>query len=440
MDQKRWKRWVMQTATRWEDLKDIIPDTGIERIDQDHRRLIEYILDMGDIANIVEGENYDSEQLQKQTMVFNRFLGAIGQHYDTEEYFMDRYGLPGKEHQINQHDSIFKKFNRIFSDFNEGLLSTFQNMKIDFIEELINHMNQVDAQTFSLDNFVPTMEKAEKWEDVSEIIKTTGVPFVDDEHRDLTVKIIELKAFLSKISHKIKTKSQKETLLSLIEGLYQFTVLHFKHEVQFLDKYHLSTEKQETQHDIFLRAVSEQKNKILKNLFDDLDKFIAFLFSWWVNHINGIDYVEFHFSRIAEPVFKQSESADDFSWMIRKTGIDQIDQEHSHLIGLLLELGSTDFQKEKSLDIKGELNKVYEFAGLHFTHEEKIMKDKKFKGIDIHQDIHARLAQNVHDAVTHAVSGRSQLSPLFYKRLMNLWVGHTNGMDYETFVLNKTLM
>ncbi|MCK5098536.1 MAG: hypothetical protein KAR45_10570, partial [Desulfobacteraceae bacterium] len=215
---------------------------------------------------------------------------------------------------------------------------------------------------------------------------------------------------------------------------------HFTHEVRFLEKYSLSTQSQETEHDIFLTALSEQKKKIMEDSFDDMVVFIDFLLTWWIEHINGIDYVEFHFSRIAGPVFEQSHNSNDFQWMIRKTGIDQIDEEHVQLIDLLLKLKEPENQKEKSFDVRIELNKIYEFAALHFRHEEKIMEAAKLKGHGIQQETHSKMLRNIHEAITHAVSGRSRVSPIFHKRLMRWWVEHTNGMDYETFVLNKTLI
>ena len=430
----------MQTATRWEDFTDIIQNTGIEKIDRDHQRLIEYILDMGDAASLTEGANYDSKQLENQTVLFNRFLRSIQQHFDTEEYFINQYELPGKKYQLQQHDAILKKFNRIFSDFKKGIISKFQYGKIGLIEELINHINRFDTQTFTLQNFLPTLKKAKEWEDVSKIIKTIGIPFVDAEHKQLTIQMIEVNQFLSKISYEIKTEAQKKSLMALMEDLHQFSKFHFVHEIRFLEKYSLSTQSQETEHDIFLTALSEQKKKIMEDSFADIMKFINFIFTWWVEHINEIDFVEFHFSRIAGPVFEQSKSSNDFQWMIRKTGVAQIDKEHIHLITLLLNLRSPDAQKEKNYDVTIELNKIYEFAALHFRHEEVIMKTTKLKGYGIHQETHTKLLRNIHEAITHAVSGRSRVSPLFHKRLMRGWIEHTNGMDYETFGLNKTLI
>lgn len=440
MDQKKWERWVIQTATRWEDLADIVQDTGIEKIDRDHKRLIEYILDMGDVAVRAEGDNYDAKQLEQQTMLFNRFIGSIQQHFDAEESFINRYELPGKKNQIHQHDVIFKKFNRIFSDFKEGILSSFQSGRIDLIVALIDHINQFDTKTFTLENFLPVLKTAKEWEDVSEIIKATGVPFVDDEHKQLTLQIIDLKLFLSKISYEIKTEAQKRTLLALMDDLQQFAGFHFDNEIRFLEKYFLSTQNQEEQHVIFLSAVSEQKKKILEDSFDNMNAFVKFLFTWWVGHINGIDYIEFRFSRIAGPVFGQSRNSKDFQWMIRKTDIDQVDEEHIQLIELLMNLRSASTQKENDSDLKTELTKIYEFAELHFKNEEEIMRNLKLEGIEIHQETHGKLLQNIQEAIEHAVSGRSRLSPLFNKRLMTWWVEHTNGTDYDMFVLNKTLI
>ena len=170
----------------------------------------------------------------------------------------------------------------------------------------------------------------------------------------------------------------------------------------------------------------------------NLSDFIEFLFSWWINHINGIDYVEFHFSKIAGPVFTRSTAKEDFTWLIRKTGIESVDNEHANLIGLLLRLSNIDSSHDE-LDVKTELGKIADYASGHFNHEEALMKELHLKGRDIHEDAHAKLLNHVGEAMKHAISGRSRISPSLLKRIMRWWIDHTNGMDYDTFVLNRTL-
>lgn len=439
MDQAKWKRWVLQTATIWEDIEGFVHNTGIEQLDHDHRRLLEYIFAMETIAKKTEESNYDLKQLEKQKLVFQRFLALMFRHCEREISYINHYNLPGKKIQDKQHESIQKKFKHIFKDFEEGILSTFQEMKIDFLEELLHHINKSDVPTFGLHNFIPTLKKARTWEDVSEIIKTTGVPFVDDEHQKLTRHILKLKTFLADASFAIETKIQRETVIAMVDELYRFTVEHFDHEVEFLNKYHLSPEKQEGQHEIFLGIVSKKKADLAAGNFQKLGEFIDYLVNWWVTHINGIDYVEFHFSRIAEPVFDQSTGADDFGWLIRKTGVEEIDREHVHLIGLLLEMSKIDVRTVDADVIKDQLNAILEYAASHFNDEEEIMKSRNYAGIGTHQDVHVSLLESIEEVISMATSGHSRISPMLLKRIMGWWVQHTNGMDYETFVLNETV-
>ncbi len=439
MDQQRWQRWVMHTATVWEDISDIVKETGIERIDREHQRLIEYLLDMDEVVSRAGGPEFDSEKLKAQTLLFNRFLTALKAHFKTEESLIEKYRLPGEKLQHREHQSILENFDTIFSDFKEGVLSIFHHLRIDILSEMVNHINGIDHQTFLLENFRPTLERATKWEDIREIIKTTGLPFVDKEHQHLTEKIIELKIHLSGINFKITTRSQKEEILSHLKDLFGYSEAHFNHEVVFLKKYHLGEENQKGLHHYFLTEVHDLSRKIRNNRQTDLKEFIAFLLSWWVEHINGTDYAEFHFSKIAGPVFNHSKTSDDFEWLIRKTGIPEVDNEHACLIGLLLQLEKQDDPDTPSVDTKTELGRIAKFVGQHFRHEEKIMAEQNLRGQEIHKEAHAKLLRYVEEAMTHAVSGRSRISPAFLKRIMRWWVEHTNGMDYDTFVLNRPL-
>lgn len=437
MDQKKWKRWVMQTATRWEDLSGIVNDTGIEKIDREHRRLVEYILDMDEFISRNETSRYNSNQLKEQTQLFDNFIAALKQHYATEEYFINRYELAGLPFQQKEHQAVLDKFETVFSDFRKGILSTYQHLRMGLIEEIIQHINFADLQTFDLIHFLPALRKAEKWDDISEVIKTTGIPFVDDEHKLLTERIIDLNLVIRKIEPTGITESQKQEMVFLINDLYKLSNRHFNNEIRFLTKYQLPTENQKENHDLFLDAVIDNRNRILEDTHDNIEGFMGFLFNWWVNHINGIDYVEFHFSRIAGPVFSLSESSDDFKWLIRKTGIDSVDAEHANLIGILLKLAQPVASGKAPVDLRKELGRIADFAKAHFRHEEEIMKKLKLPGLEVHMDAHSKLLGYIADAMSHIVSGRSRVSSIFLKRVMGWWVEHTNGMDYDTFIVNK---
>lgn len=440
MEQVKWNRWIMQTAVRWEDLADLVSDTGIEIIDLEHRRLIEDILNMGEIATPVAAATYDSKQFTKQEELLKQLHVSIQQHFETEEYFIDRYKLPGKEKQLQEHNTILEIFNSIVSDFEGGILSTFQTMKIDLIEALICDINQYDTETFKLENFTPALVMAKKWEDVAEIIKSTGIPFVDDEHKQLTIQIINLNSFLLNIGYQIVNNSQKEIVLDLTGKLYHFTETHFNNEVRFLEKYQLPTGNQTKEHEIFLGTMSDKKKQFLAGNFEGMDELVAFLLNWWVSHINGIDYVEFHYSRIIEAVFTKTNTLDDLQWLIRKSELDQVDEEHTNIFNSIIRVCSLDIQEENPSALKIALDELYKEAELHFEHEETIMKRDNLKGYEAHQESHRKMLQNISEAASHIVSGRSQVSSSLLKRLM-LWLfEHTNGMDYETFVLKHATM
>lgn len=427
----------MRTATRWEDISDIVGETGIELIDREHQRLIEYILDMGQIIAGDKNQRMSSQKLEEQNNLFNRFAQTLHQHFLTEEYFIDRYDLPDKPYQRKQHRVFLDKITAISGDFQDGLLSTFQQSRVELLEELIGHINGVDVHTFTLKNFSLAIRKATCWKDVEEIIKTTGLPSVDGEHKQLTEQIIKVNKFLIACNYTVEIEENRTGLLTHIDAIYRITKDHFDHEEELLKKYELPTETQCTEHGKFMGAISKQKELVTEGNARDLMGFVDFLFFWWINHINGIDYKEFHFSRIAEPVFNKAKNSDDFQWLIRKTGITEVDEEHADLIGLLLQLGKPKNKQDAPVDLKSELSKIAKFAASHFKHEEKIMIQEGIQDIDAHKEAHSTLLQYIDEAMGHLVSGRSQISPIFLKRLMRWWIEHTNGMDYDTFVTNR---
>ena len=428
----------MQTAINIEDLDGIIKDTGIELIDREHLRLVNYILEMGEVTKYSKNQAFDSGKMINQSILFERFIVATEAHYKTEEYFINKYGLKGIKEHHDEHNSILQGHKKLFANFKQGRLSTFQTVRIDLISDLIDHINVIDQNTFLLRNFLPALKSSKGWDDVSEIIKSTGLPFVDQQHEILTIKFIDFKNYLSDLGYRIKTKTEKEKTTSMLYDMVEYTEFHFENEEKFLKKYNLDNTNQSTQHQKFLTVVFNLAKRIKNNQQVDFEGFIEYLFSWWVNHINGIDYVEFHYTRIADPIFKKSETQDEFSFIIRKTGIEFIDNDHVHLIGILLSIKNKKNSGE-NINVKKELLALASFAALHFKNEEKFMEQQNIPGRDLHKEAHGKILRYIGEAIRHAISGRSQASPLFLKRVMIWWVQHTNEIDYDTFVLNRQL-
>ncbi|MBG0790474.1 MAG: hypothetical protein H0S80_08275 [Desulfovibrionaceae bacterium] len=437
MDKAKWSKFVIDTASRWEDIEGVVRSTGIERIDQDHRRLLEYLLDMGEPAVMGADRLSTSAIIEHQKLVFQRFLNTLKRHYQAEEYFLNQYDLPGKDEQHSQHNSFMAESENIIGRFNSGVLSFFRTLKTEVMVELVKHINTLDARSFSLDNFQSALLGARSWDDVTEIVKSTGVPFVDDEHRKLTELMIKLSVYLTDGGYRIDTDGQKETVLRMTEAILDFTKKHFAHEIVFLKRYELEFDNQEALHATFTGEIDRILAEMRRGDFPDMKGVVEYLFSWWVGHINGRDYVDFHFSRIADPIFKKAETSDDFTWLIRKTGIDQIDTEHSQMINMLMQIYARQNRNSKSFDPQKALGGLLDFVNRHFSHEEDIMQGMNVKELEIHREAHRRISGNIGDGLTHAALGKSLFSPLQCKRLMNWWVAHTNGMDYETFVLNR---
>ncbi len=172
MDLSKWQRWVMQTAARWDDLVDIVEATEIESIDKEHHDIIEQILNMGEGITTDGAQTYNSEQLSKQLDIVKELKNTLHQHRITEEYFIDRYKLPGGKEKLIEHDAMIRKIDGISEKFDEGIVSTFQVMKKVLIKEMILHINGYDKKTFKLEHFTPALLEAEKWASVLILLST----------------------------------------------------------------------------------------------------------------------------------------------------------------------------------------------------------------------------------------------------------------------------
>jgi len=122
---------------------------------------------------------------------------------------------------------------------------------------------------------------------------SVGVKQFDDEHKHL----IDL---VNKLNNALVVGGSVKTMEHILKSLVSYTAVHFKHEEEYMTKYHypeyLAHKKE---HDGLTRQVSEFSDRFKSGKVSFSLELMTFLRDWLANHIMGSDknYKDFFVSR-----------------------------------------------------------------------------------------------------------------------------------------------
>ena len=87
--------------------------------------------------------------------------------------------------------------------------------------------------------------------------------------------------------------------------------------------------------------------------------------------------------------------AHDFSWLIRKTGVQEIDNQHTHLVALVMQTSMLSGKTNSREEIDEVLQAISTQVRDHFHYEETYMEKQGFLNISTHKEEHRILLQTI---------------------------------------------
>lgn len=438
MKQKNWIRWTMQTARTWEDLAGIIKSTGIQDIDNDHKRMIIYALSVNKLIDQMGQKDIALDIINQQEDLLNRFLRITEEHFQREEEIIKKYNLKGLDVQEEQHSKILKMLRKAIKDFKNGRITVTQNLKLDLLDWVVTHINEIDYKTFKVGNLRQMISRAENWEDLNIIVQDTGLAKVDEQHREIIACSIDI----SKISnHYLEDKGNKvlhQILKDKMDDLKKLVNIHFKAEEDFMLRRNIPQyEEQRKQHEKFYAILSSGRLQLESGNFKK-DHFHDSILSWWINHINGIDFQTFNLQNWAFKILEKVNDINDMDWILKKTGIGSVDKEHLAIIETTLDL-SRHAKEHKGINPGSDkvfqeiLGKLYFLAQEHFVDEETIMIEKKLPNIQQHHEQHEELLVLLETITYYSQSGLMIFSDMEKAKILYWLLNHVNYIDNDMF-------
>jgi len=439
MDEQKWIAWKMQTSKTWTDMEDVLKYTHIDFIDYDHKTLVEYALELNKVIDRSETE-FSLKLVHETKELLDRLNDYAIEHFDREELFMEQYNLPEIDQHKREHKRILLMIRNALDDFNNGKTKVSQKLKYQVMDWLIKHINIIDFNYFDIANWSKHLVQASDWDQVKSIVRLTGISKIDEQHQHFTTLAINVMETISKTP-------TEEIIAKEFEAFKAYALEHFEYETKFMAKYKIKeSEKHLEQHRYFIERLDQLPKEISENI-DKLDDMKTWILTWWINHINSIDRESFDYKKWAYQLIEEAETLEDVSIVLRRTGIEEIDNDHLHLMEVTLKLNkliTSHIQNGDDLQdssIKNEilelLRQIYSIAVHHFEREEKIMLSRKMKDYNSHHKEHAAVLSKLKGIEQNYTENRLHISSNIKTIILEWWIQHTNNVDFRTFVLNS---
>ena len=124
-----------------------------------------------------------------------------------------------------------------------------------------------------------------KWEDKYSV----GIESMDNQHK----KLVQM---INDIFDDLRSEGTHESLMKIIEGLVEYTQVHFKAEEAVFEKFgYEETEEHKEEHKKFIKQIADFKKGFEEGKIPMTMDIITFLEGWLFSHIMGTDqkYGEF---------------------------------------------------------------------------------------------------------------------------------------------------
>ena len=253
---------------------------GVEQIDEEHRGLFRII---GETRDLLDNEFID-DKYDQICMMLGRLDKYAEEHFRHEEEYMEGINHPELELQRRQHLQFREKIDEM--DATVG-----GHEQQEFLDDLLQYLVRwLYRHIIGSDLMIGKMKTVDEWKNTGYDFTDeflTGVELVDEEHKELFRIIGQVHEVMA---NEVMADKYDE-IISLLEELRTYTKVHFKDEEEYLVSIQYEgLEAQKVAHEMFVARLDEiDLNEIDAHQEEVLEKLMAFLTEWLVNHILHMD-------------------------------------------------------------------------------------------------------------------------------------------------------
>ncbi len=124
-----------------------------------------------------------------------------------------------------------------------------------------------------------------------------------------------------------------------------------------------------------------------------------------------------------------------------ETGIPEIDNEHKNLVNLANQFIEISLSPDRRAEIRTYMKIIHDDLRDHFIHEEDILNNFQYPGLEKHQQIHKRIIRKLDDLINKIDLGEVRPEALYIFLINDMIIGHVSTVDilYIPFIRRKLI-
>ena len=252
--------------------------TGIETIDEEHRRLFQLINESMELLK----ENGASKVIVKNLL--KELREYAGTHFAHEEAYMEQIKDLELPRQRKEHAQFAAKVDSYkIADLTEEESGQAAQELLSFMAKwLYRHI-------LSSDTMIGKMTSESKKEDAFAFTDQyrTGITLIDDEHR----RLFEIIKETNDVIEEELVHDKFDAIVHILEELKDYTIMHFQDEERYMESIaYDGLALQRVAHTAFVDRINEiNLDDVDDHQKEYLEELIDFLLAWLINHILKMD-------------------------------------------------------------------------------------------------------------------------------------------------------
>lgn len=250
----------------WPHLVAMVKPTGIDSIDAEHEKLIKVAIRW---VNALQTG-------QESKAYFDELARCAQEHFHDEEELIVKHGLPGLEMQKSQH----QKFMEILHSFEDKWATSPAEGIGTILNWWVSHINGTDGSSFAVEQLESAVfDNAADWEHIRDFILPTGVVRLDDQHRSIAEKMLQVEA-----------AEDKSSLISSLDEMITLARHHFSEEEALMAREGSRVLRVHAEaHVGFLDMVQGYRDDLSHDRLEASKGLKRYLLTWWMRHIREFD-------------------------------------------------------------------------------------------------------------------------------------------------------
>ncbi|MEO5333404.1 MAG: hemerythrin family protein [Magnetococcus sp. YQC-5] len=430
---ENWVSTVLEAAVSWKDVADVIKPIGLYQFDQEHRDLVTLTLNFNSLATQYEQQGDSPDIRNKITTLLKRVQQYAHGHFQHEEFFLKKLQVFNYRDQVESHRQFLSILRDLEHSVQAGKNVSPQEAKRLIMNWWVAHINRADFESFRMEQWTDQLLiQSASWDHLSDLIRSTGLDKIDQEHMDLIMLTLEANEVVDASQQGRMDAKLKEEGVRILHHLQEFSAAHFQGEEAFIQTHDIpGYETQHQQHQAYLEMISTLINDMASGRMIFSTRIKAQILSWWMHHINEVDYKTFNIQKWASNLIAHSKNLRELSSLIKTTEVDWVDRDHHHLVEMTLTLCN---QLEHHLpEAKQGLREVWNFSQEHFKREEAWFAKQGLCGIEAHQDQHHDFLQTLEEMILDPLIFTPEGFQKFRLWMVQWWILHVNESDFQAF-------